>query len=222
MIKLVIFDAGKILYDYRDYFELFLKNLDEFFKKHGAKNLDKHKSLWEGKYSKDTLVGNLSLSDARKKHLKFLGLSTRLLKEYEMLEMEAIKKLRLKDSGMRETLLELRRKGCKLAVLSDTGQSKKMKRYMLETIGIGDLFDGVFVSSEIGHAKPDKEAYFTVMKHFNAKPNETVFVGHDEDELVGAKKLGIKTISYQGHKSGDFVIQNFKQILNVLENLENK
>jgi putative hydrolase of the HAD superfamily len=82
------------------------------------------------------------------------------------------------------------------------------------------MFDRIFTSAELGYEKPDKETYLSVLDAFGVKPNEAVFVAHDEDELVGAKKLGIKTISYQGHESGDFVVQKFEDIPKVLKEIE--
>lgn len=218
-IKLVIFDAGDILYDYKERFKEFIRDLEKLWKDNGA-NIERHGDFWETEnIGWAASVGKISLDDARRRQLKALGLPERLLDKYNKIDVKAMKKLEPKDSKIREIILEIKKRGYKVAVLSDTPQNKKTKKFMMEVIGVGDLFDEIFVSSEIGHMKPDKEAYFAVLNHFGLKTSEVVFVAHDEDELMGAKELGIKTISYQGHKSGDFLIKKFGEILGVLEKL---
>jgi len=219
-IKLVIFDAGDILYDYRKSFKEFFKNLEKLWEKHGVA-FEKGNDLWETEdIGWAASIGKISIDEARRKQLRAFGMSEELLDEYNQIDIESMKKLESKDPEIREVILKIKEKGYKVAVLSDTPQNKKTKKFMMEVIGVGDLFDEIFVSSEIGHMKPDKEAYFAVLDHFGLRSDEAVFVAHDEDELVGAKKLKIKTISYQGHESGDFNIQKFKEILDVLEKLK--
>lgn len=220
MIKLIIFDAGDILYNF-NWLEVFNKEIKKFVKKHKLRNSveDFHRYWNSEDISKSADTGKISLREANRRHLKKLGIPENLLDEYQEIDFKALKNLKIKDSKIKETILKLKEKGYKVAVLSDTPHSKDHKKIMLDIVGLDGVFDEIFVSSELGHTKPDKESYLTVMKHFGAKPNETVFVGHDEDELVGAKKLGIKTISYQGHYSGDFGIRNFEEILDVVEKL---
>lgn len=219
-IKLIIFDAGDVLYNF-SWLEVFNREIKKFVKKHGLKHSveDFHKSWYDENIGKPAATGKISLREAHRRHLKKMGIPEDLLDEYEEIDFKALKNLKIKDSKIKETILKLKKKGYKIAVLSDTPHPKDHKKIMLDIVGLDGIFDEIFVSSELGHTKPDKEAYLIVLNHFHAKPSETVFVAHDEDELIGAKKLGIKTISYQGHKSGDFVIQNFKEILEVVENL---
>jgi FMN phosphatase YigB (HAD superfamily) len=39
-----------------------------------------------------------------------------------------------------------------------------------------------------------------VLNYFKVKPEETIFVGHDKEKIKGARKLGIKTISFSSLK----------------------
>jgi putative hydrolase of the HAD superfamily len=127
--------------------------------------------------------------------------------------------MKLKDPEAKDAIMELKKRGYKVAILTDSPHTTPTQHEMLSTIGMGGMFDGIFVSCELGHMKPDKEAYEAVLNAFNVKPSESVFVAHDEDELVGAKKVGIKTISYKGHDSGDFAIESLKEIPKILEKI---
>ena len=218
MIKLIIFDAGDILYDWHYWSKYFGKRFQKLLKTHGVKDIENEGKLWD-RVAVDANTGKISLQEAHGRHLVNLGLSKNLVAEYEKLDREALAKLKVKDTKTREILTELKARGYKIAILSDTPHSKSTKNWIIKNIGLGELFDAIFVSSEIGHMKPDKEAYFTVLNSFKIKPTEAVFVGHDEDELVGAKKIGMKTISYLGHHSGDFVIKKFSEILDVVISL---
>lgn len=219
-VKLIIFDAGDILYDWSKWLKTFEEELEKFSKKHKINFPKNHHEIWDsGDIGKSAAVGKISLKEAHRRHLKRMGLPENLTDEYHELDKKTLRSIKLKDRNIRDIILKLRKRAYKIAVLSDTPHPKSYKEIVLKIVRLSDLFDEIFVSSEIGHKKPDKEAYFAVLNHFRVKPSETVFVAHDEDELVGAKKLGIKTISYQGHESGDFVIQNFKEILEVVENL---
>lgn len=222
-IKLVIFDAGDVLYDWSGWLDVFDEEIRKFSKKHSVKFPLNHHEIWDSKdIGKAASVGRISLKEAHRRHLKAIGLPENLTKEYHELDKKALRSIKPKDRETRNVLLELKKKGYKIAVLSDTPHTKSQKEFILELVGLDDLFDEISVSSEIGHTKPNKEAYLAVLNYFRAKPSEVVFVAHDKDELVGAKKLGIKTISYQGHESGDFVIQGFEEILDIVEKLNYK
>lgn len=218
MIKLIIFDAGDILYDWQGWFEYFGKKASAFLKNHNAKIVDENNELWND-LGKLASVGKISLHEAHKRYLARLGVSEKFVDEYEKIDKEGLKHLKLKENSIPETLTKLKENGLRVAVLSDTPHMIDTKKFMLSHVGLENFFDGIFISSEIGHQKPDREAYETVLKYFNVKPTETIFVGHDEDELAGAKVIGLKTVSYRGHSSADFVIKKFSELLGVVESL---
>jgi len=64
----------------------------------------------------------------------------------------------------------------------------------------GKHYDKLFLSHLIGYEKPHPKAYIKVLEYFKVKPEETLFVGHDREEIEGAKKVGIKTISWKDLK----------------------
>lgn len=219
MIRLIVFDAGDVLYDTRPFFEYFYPRVTEFLKKHGAKTLDEDERLWKD-LGRAASVGKITLHEAHRTYLRRLGLSEELVDEYERIDNEAFDQMPVKDKKIRDVLLSLKKRGYAVAVLSDSRRSSRAKERLLERIGLGGLFDVIFVSSEIGHEKPDREAYEAVLQHFNVRPEEAVFVGHDKDELAGARGVGMKTISYRGPHKADYIIRSFHEILEVVERLD--
>jgi putative hydrolase of the HAD superfamily len=51
------------------------------------------------------------------------------------------------------------------------------QRGKLAKAGVLDLLDGIFVSSEIGMAKPDRLSFHIACRGLGVEPNETLFVG---------------------------------------------
>jgi len=65
--------------------------------------------------------------------------------------------------------------GPKLGVL--TNGDGRQQRAKLERFGMVDAFDGVYVSAEIGVAKPHGESFITACRGLGVAPADTLFVG---------------------------------------------
>ena len=55
------------------------------------------------------------------------------------------------------------------------------------------LFDKIYYSHEIGHRKPNAEAFQIIIDENNLIPDEVLFIDDSSQHIEGAKKLGIKT-----------------------------
>ena len=94
--------------------------------------------------------------------------------------------------GARTLIGFLRRRGLKLAVLSNASQPFAEAFSRLD---IADLFDHVAFSCEIGLAKPAKEAYSGVCKALGVSESECVFVGDSvTNDYVVPQSLGMHAI----------------------------
>lgn len=117
--------------------------------------------------------------------------------------------------GVAETLKELHRRGVKLAVLSDTESRESRVRERLAALGIEAYFAAVATSIDIGYVKPMPEAFAAVLSLLSVEKHAAAFVGHDEDELVGAKAFGLTAIAYNYAPGvpADFFLRDFAELL---------
>jgi len=61
----------------------------------------------------------------------------------------------------------------------------------------GQTVDKIFISSELGIAKPNKRIYEILAEKLNCEMNEILFVDDFIENIKAAKKLGIHTIHYK-------------------------
>lgn len=92
---------------------------------------------------------------------------------------------------------ELRGLGVTTAVL--TNGTDTIATEMAES-GIGDHFDAIFNSADIGYAKPDLRAFTHVLAALNCAAPEVLFTDDSATKLSGAHTLGITTHLFTGTK----------------------
>jgi HAD superfamily hydrolase (TIGR01509 family) len=121
--------------------------------------------------------------------------------------------------GVAETLAALKARGLKLAVLSDTESSEARVRRRLVQLGIEQHFDAVLTSVDIGHVKPQPAAYAAALARLQVPAAEAAFVGHDVDELDGARQSGLTAVAFN-HEDGviaDYYVEHFRDLLPLTE-----
>jgi HAD superfamily hydrolase (TIGR01509 family) len=124
---------------------------------------------------------------------------------------------RILFEGVAETLARLQQAGLRLAVLSDTESREPRVRQRLARLGIEACFDAVVTSIDIGEVKPSPAAYAAALDRLRVTAAEAVFVGHDEEELAGARRCGLTTVAFN-HESGtpaDYHLRHFKELLSL-------
>ena len=216
MIKLLIFDAGDLLWtcSVKD----LERAMEKFFKKHKIDG-DIVNSRWN-KIKNRVEVGKIKYDDAIKIQFKGLVTNKKIIREWMDIHYEEMAFTRNLRPYVRPTLKKLKKR-YKLAMLTDDYKGKRYKINICKRLGV-DLFDDIFSSQDIGFKKPQKGAFFTVLKHFKVKPEEAVFIGHSKDEVEGARKHKIITIAYKWDKGtkSDFYVKKFSEIPKVLEKIE--
>lgn len=134
-----------------------------------------------------------------------------------------------RDDGY-ELVKELKGKYIQYAVTNGTARAQERK---LKNSGLGELFDGVFISDKIGFEKPTKEffepVFAAVLKEgdklgYEIKKDEILIVGDSlTSDMRGGNNAGIKTCWYnpastdnnQGVKI-DYEIKNLQKIKEIL------
>jgi putative hydrolase of the HAD superfamily len=100
------------------------------------------------------------------------------------------------DPDAAPLLRELRRRGLKIGVLSNTMWPRAAHEQIFLRDEILDLIDGAVYTSEIPWVKPHPEAFRAVMRAIGVTdPAECVFVGdRPYDDVYGAKTAGMRAV----------------------------
>ncbi len=105
----------------------------------------------------------------------------------------------------------LRNKGVKCYLA--TNQEKYRVGYMKEKMRFAEIFDGIFASFEIGHRKPNKKFYESILEDLRERDgiqsNEIMFFDDDRKNVDEAKAIGIESYLYS----------DFNEFKNVIEKL---
>lgn len=184
MIKNVIFDIGNVILKFnRDYL------LKHFY---DGKDYDLLKSElfrdWE-MLDED----KISLSDYEAdalnripKHLHLIAKSVLNNWEYFMHYNE----------GIVDLIRYLKEKGYKLYILSNMTKHFIEKDYKFP---IFKEFDGIVYSASIKMVKPNTEIYEYILKKFNLKGEECLFIDDTKANLAEAARFGIDTFHYNSN-----------------------
>ena len=100
------------------------------------------------------------------------------------------------DPDAVEVLRELRRRGIRIGVLSNTMWPRARHERIFSRDGLLDLIDGAVYSSEIPWTKPPPEAFRAAMAAVGVtRPQDCVYVGDRPfDDVHGAKSAGMRAV----------------------------
>ena len=96
--------------------------------------------------------------------------------------------------GASEFLPELKKRGRIFLITNGTPAAQYGR---LESLGLRDFFDGIFVSDEIGYAKPDRRFFEYVLKNAAIGRADCVVIGDSlSSDIAGAANAGIVSVWY--------------------------
>ena len=128
------------------------------------------------------------------------------------------------DPRIAEFLRELRRRGYKVAIITNSGRPHALGT--MGALGIPlDAVDALITSSDVSEPKTDPEPYLKGLELLGIRASEAVYMGDRvEDEVKPAKKLGMTTVlvSQQPVESPwvDYVIDSPFKLLDLLEEID--
>ncbi len=94
---------------------------------------------------------------------------------------------------VRVTLIDLMKRGIRLAVVSDAPRQEAWLR--LCYLQLHHIFDFVSTFEDTGERKPSPVPFQRALDYFGVEPDEAVMVGDwPERDITGAAKLGLKTV----------------------------
>ena len=204
---------------------VYLKLTDKFFNSCGI-NLKIVKEVDEKVFPKLAKMGRngkLKYKEVIERYFKAIKVNNpkKLAREFILFEKNILKKyLKLKPFA-RNVLKEIKNFNTSLICLSDSMYSCNELKNILKELGIAKYFDGIYTSNYLKCEKPN--AFKILIKKLELESKKVIFMGHDNDELLGAKKLGFITIGFKNEKA-DFVFKNLKEIPKILSKiiLQNK
>jgi putative hydrolase of the HAD superfamily len=92
------------------------------------------------------------------------------------------------DHDTLDVLIDLKEGGTRMALLSNAGRD--FGSYFRHGM-LGDLFEQVFVSGELGTIKPSADIFQIVLNDLGITPQNMVFIDNKEVNVRGAEALGI-------------------------------
>lgn len=101
--------------------------------------------------------------------------------------------------GADEALARLRRKGVKLAIVSNvTHEPPRAIRAILAQHRLDRRFDAIVLSTDVGRAKPRREPFRRALDALGAAPGRTVHIGDAAVDFLGARGVGIRPLLFTG------------------------
>lgn len=113
-----------------------------------------------------------------------------------------------------QTLTKLKDKNYRLAVLSN---NDSRLRSVLRELEVDHLFEHLFISSELGFEKPQREIFQAVEETLEVTPQKIMHLGDSYSrDYLGAQKSGWNPVLYGSDTRAKVHIQKFPQLLNLL------
>jgi HAD superfamily hydrolase (TIGR02253 family) len=154
--------------------------------------------------------------------------------DYKILSSAIVAYRRARDSYLvlyphvNITLLELLKRGLKLAVVSDAPRLQAWTR--LAHLQLHHLFDTIVAFEDTGERKPSPKPFERAIEVLGITPNEAIMVGDwPERDMVGAAKVGIKTaFARYGdtfgtiHSGADFELNDILELVAIVDRLNGR
>jgi len=154
--------------------------------------------------------------------------------DYKILSSAIVAYRRARDSYLvlyphvNITLLELLKRGLKLAVVSDAPRLQAWTR--LAHLQLHHLFDTIVAFEDTGERKPSPKPFERAIEVLGITPSEAIMVGDwPERDMVGAAKVGIKTaFARYGdtfgtvHSGADFELNDVYELVAIVDKLNGR
>ncbi len=193
MIKAIIFDADGPLYQRS---ETVTKLKIELLKKYGYES---DYRTFDAAYNKERFKAYDQTETANAMFANImLQVGTRLSEEQAQTfteEFNAIQSQVEASPFAIDTLHALHTHGIKICILTDSFYPGNEKWGWFKKLGMDTYIDEIVSSYDIKHLKDTEEAYEACLRLLKVSADQTVFVGHQQYEMNGAKKANIPSIA---------------------------
>lgn len=120
-----------------------------------------------------------------------------------------------------DTMKRLKQYGIKIGILTDVAYGMD-NEFSLEDISVlSDFIDAAITSVDIGYRKPNSAGYLKLLESLEVSSNEMIFIGDEEKDIIGARKLGIVSALINRGKEikdfgQDYTLESLSDIFSVL------
>lgn len=150
--------------------------------------------LWEASATEHT-SGHLSHLLAAVVREQRLEVTEALIEEAAAKHLDAWRQRIRHDPDAAHVLAELRSRGIKTGLLSNTYWPSAFHDKALAEDGLRDLLDVRLYSSELQHTKPHPAVFLEAVEKLGSAPEDAVFVGDRPfDDIHGAKAAGLRAV----------------------------
>lgn len=121
-----------------------------------------------------------------------------------------------------DTMKKLKQYGIKIGVLTDVAYGMD-NVFSLEDISVlSDFIDVAITSVDVGYRKPNSAGYLKLLDSLGVYPNDMIFIGDEEKDIIGAKKLGIVSALINRSKEikdfgQDYTLESLSGIFSILD-----
>lgn len=99
----------------------------------------------------------------------------------------------------KEWIKKIKEQGKKVYLLSN--YSKRSYEHDRNKFDFLEYVDGAVISYEVHALKPEKKIYETLLEKYNIDPKKAIFLDDVEENLEGARIVGIETIHVTSHEA---------------------
>jgi len=103
------------------------------------------------------------------------------------------RKVKLYDDTI-STLKTLKERGIKIGILTDVPYGMDKNYVLMDIDGFKEYIDVILTSVEAGHRKPNKQGFIALSNELGVTPNEMIYVGDEEKDIIGSNDLGIYSV----------------------------
>lgn len=93
-----------------------------------------------------------------------------------------------------DTLSALRQAGIKIGVLTDVAYGMDNRFSLQDIAALSSLIDIALTSVDVGYRKPNSAGFQKLMTALQVSPDEMVYVGDEQKDIIGANRLGITSV----------------------------
>jgi HAD superfamily hydrolase (TIGR01549 family) len=219
LIKAVLYDLGDIFFEAHHWRKWMWEKLKE--KTGNQWTFSEFYDLYES-WLKNVYEGNTGYEENYKKFLESLNISN-----IDEFMAEAYKKKRYFEQnrklfpGVKKTLKAIRYNGIMNVIITDNEKPEELVRTeVLKKFAIDHLIDRIYTSCDHVMTKPDPSFFAHILSDLKLERSEVIFVGHDIDEINGAKRFGLTVIEFNNYlknkTDADYRIGRFPDILEII------